>query len=131
MCIRDSFSTYFAFRLDHSGGGENGGADNHIGADGIVFVVQTLTNNVGGDGGGIGYAGITNSIGIEFDTWFNDGDPYIDPYWTNAENVVSGDGNHVGIDFNGFLTNAATIKYGVITNECSAKTCLLYTSRCV
>jgi len=117
-----SFSTYFAFRLDHSGGGENGGADNHIGADGIVFVVQTLTNNVGGDGGGIGYAGITNSIGIEFDTWFNDGDPYIDPYWTNAENVVSGDGNHVGIDFNGFLTNAATIKYGVITNECSAKT---------
>ena len=38
-------------------------------ADGIMFVVQTVGNNVGGSGGNIGYFGITNSVGIEYDTY--------------------------------------------------------------
>ena len=64
-----------------------------FGADGLVFVVQTNSNSVGGAGGGIGYQGIANSLGIEFDTWDNGmglGDP---------------NGNHVAIDINGDLSS--------------------------
>ena len=66
-----SFSTFFSFRLGKSGGISNSVADNHTGADGIAFIVQTLTNNVGANGGGMGYYGVTNSVGVEFDTWCN------------------------------------------------------------
>ncbi|NYC32247.1 hypothetical protein B0H42_004878 [Clostridium saccharobutylicum] len=41
------------------------------GADGIVFVINNNTNGLGTEGAGIGYQGITNSIGIEFDTYDN------------------------------------------------------------
>src|SRR4030095_1052781 len=64
----NSFSTYFQFRItDPQGIVDEDGS----GADGLVFVVQTQNNNVGGAGGGIGYAGITPSVGIEFDTYNN------------------------------------------------------------
>lgn len=42
-----------------------------FGADGIAFVIQALSNNEGSLGGGIGYAGISPSLAIEFDTWWN------------------------------------------------------------
>lgn len=64
-----SFSTAFTFRFTAAGGLCD--AFPQCGADGLVFVVQTVANNVGGSGGGIGYAGIPNSVGIEFDTWRN------------------------------------------------------------
>ncbi|MBC8002439.1 MAG: hypothetical protein H7X97_07610 [Opitutaceae bacterium] len=81
----NSFSTRFQFRISGSGGiGDGDGA----GADGLVFVVQTVGNNVGGSGGGIGYQGINSSVGIEFDT-YNNGP------WDDFNN------NHVGIDLNG------------------------------
>ena len=42
------------------------------GADGIVFVLQRNSNtSLGSSGGGIGYEGLTPSLGIEFDTWQN------------------------------------------------------------
>lgn len=83
-----SFSTYFQFRITGSAGAQGG-------ADGLVFVIQTQSNSVGGLGGGLGYAGITPSLGIEFDTYDNgSGAPYFDP-----------NGNHVGIDRNGAFTN--------------------------
>lgn len=86
-----SFSTYFSFKLSNPGGIiDNDG----IGADGLVFVVQTLANNVGGAGGGLGYSGIQKSVGVEFDTW-NNGMGLGDP-----------DGNHVAVDFNGDLSPA-------------------------
>ena len=88
-----SFSTYFQFRITDSGGiGDADGA----GADGLVFVVQTVANTAGGAGGGIGYSGIANSVGIEFDTYDNGagaGDP---------------NGNHVGIDLGGSVFSAQT-----------------------
>ncbi|MDX1812968.1 MAG: hypothetical protein R3240_13520, partial [Gammaproteobacteria bacterium] len=61
-----SFSSAFQFRMSQPGGicDVDG-----CGADGLVFVVQTVANNVGGAGGGIGYQGIGNSVGIEFDTY--------------------------------------------------------------
>jgi hypothetical protein len=80
-----SFSTAFSFRFTSQ---KNGGAD------GIVFVVQTVASNVGGLGGGIGYQGINNSVGVEFDNWFNSGS---DP-----------DKNHVGIDLNGSVNSVVT-----------------------
>jgi hypothetical protein len=83
-----SFSTYFQFQITDSGGITD---EDGSGADGIVFVVQTQNNNAGGAGGGIGYQGITPSVGIEFDT-YNNG---------NAGGSGDPNGNHVGIDLNG------------------------------
>lgn len=80
-----SFSTFFQFRFTNPGGACDGQG---CGADGLVFVVQTVGNNVGGAGGGIGYAGINNSVGIEFDTWNNGA----------GDNNSS---NHIGVDVNG------------------------------
>ena len=74
-----SFSTKFRFNFNNPGNG---------GADGLVFVVQTVSNTAGGSGGGIGYYGLPNSVGVEFDNWNNGaGDGH--------------NGNHVGIDING------------------------------
>jgi len=85
-----SFSTYFKFKFTNPDLGFCDGLG--CGADGLVFVVQTVGNNVGGAGGGIGYAGINNSVGIEFDTWNNGG----------GDNNSS---NHVGIDVNGSVSS--------------------------
>ncbi len=80
-----SFSTYFQFQiLDRHGLGG--------GADGLVFVVQTLANNVGSAGGGIGYEGIAPSVGVEFDTY---------------NNSIDGDGNHIGINLDGNMRSVA------------------------
>jgi hypothetical protein len=81
LAANASFSTYFQFRFTGAGVSDGFG----LGADGLVFVVQTVSNNVGTGGGGIGYQGIANSIGIEFDTWNN-----------GAGDANSS--NHVGID---------------------------------
>ena len=83
-----SFSTAFSFRTSDQ---RNGGAD------GLVFTVQNVANNVGAAGGAMGYGGLSQSIGVEFDDWYNPpgdftptGDPLKEP-----------DGNHAGIDVNG------------------------------
>ena len=81
-----SFSTAFQFRITERGG--LGG-----GADGLTFTLQTTSNAVGGIGGGLGYAGIPNSLAVEFDT-FNNGEP--------------GGSNHVGIDLNGSLASVVS-----------------------
>ena len=80
-----SFSTAFSFQISEpSGISDNDGQ----GADGIVFILQTVANNVGSIGSGIGYEGINNSLGIEFDTY-------------NNASRDQNDGNHIGINFNG------------------------------
>jgi len=87
-----SFSSAFKFRMTNPHGYDGYG----YGADGIAFVVQTLANNVGGGGGGLGYDGILNSVGIEFDTW-------------NNGTIDGGSSNHVGIDLNGSVNSVARI----------------------
>ncbi|MNO20980.1 Cellulosome-anchoring protein precursor [compost metagenome] len=57
-----SFSTYFSFKME-------GGSQ----ADGIVFVLQTVSNEAGASGGGLGYSGVTKSFGVEYDTYYNNG----------------------------------------------------------
>ena len=89
-----SFSTFFRFRISTPLGiSDNDGQ----GADGIVFVVQTVSNTAGGGGGGIGYTGIVDSLGVEFDTW-NNGTGLNDP-----------NGNHVGINLDGSFNGGTQV----------------------
>jgi gliding motility-associated-like protein len=60
------------------------------GADGIYFVLQPVGTGLGDAGGGMGYLGITPSLGVEFDTYQN-GD-YGDPAY-----------DHIAIQYNGVL----------------------------
>jgi len=89
-----SFSTFFSFRFTNAGGSCDGLTT--CGADGLVFVVQTVSNNVGGIGGGIGYQGIANSVGIEFDTWNNGG-------------IDDNSSNHIGIDVGGSVDSLGAV----------------------
>lgn len=82
-----SFSTKFAFRFTNQGGGLFD-CNTTNGADGLVFVVQSVSSSIGGLGAGIGYAGIPRSVGVEFDSWCN-----------SANNDPNS--SHVGIDLNG------------------------------
>ena len=73
------FSTAFSFRISSAVGvGDTDGP----GADGLVFVVQTQSNQFGGTGVGLGYSGLDKSLGVEFDTFLN--------------TSLDSDGNHVG-----------------------------------
>jgi len=45
--------------------------DSDGGADGVVFALQGSCTSAGGNGNSMGYAGINNSIGVEFDTYDN------------------------------------------------------------
>lgn len=61
----DGFSTFFEFYLSSQSGG---------GADGLIFIVAKNSNSLGEAGGGMGYTGITESIGVEFDNYQNEGE---------------------------------------------------------
>lgn len=75
-----SFATRFVFR-------QTGAAD---GADGLTFVVQGVSSDALGTGGGsLGYGGIGSSLAVEFDSYAGGGDP-------NA--------NHIGVLTNGSVT---------------------------
>ena len=68
-----SFSTAFSFRISNPAGLDDTDGQ---GADGIVFVLQTLSPEFrGAPGGYLGYAGtdpiLSSSVAIEFDTFFN------------------------------------------------------------
>lgn len=90
LAANASFSTRFSFQLT-----DGEGIGTPPGADGFVFVVQTVANTAGGGGAGIGYAGIGDSLGIEFDTFDNGGPSEID-------------GNHVGVNLDGNVESVAS-----------------------
>lgn len=96
----ETFNASFSFQYSDS-------FPKHGSADGIVFVIKNPDSaTAGGDGGGLGYGlittgngtytGIPNSVGIEFDNWYNSevGDP---------------SGNHIGININGSVVSVATL----------------------
>lgn len=87
------FSTRFTFNIGSNGDTIYG----PIGADGIAFVIQTQSNNVGGAGGALGYGGISPSVEVEFDTYSNG----TDPGWNG--NLTAN--NHIAIMQNGDYTN--------------------------
>lgn len=82
-----TFSTHFRFRLSDPDGSIFD-CNTETGADGLVFVIQSVSSGVGGGGQGMGYEGIPKSVGVEFDTWCN-----------GVNNDPSS--NHVGIDVAG------------------------------
>lgn len=65
----------FEFKFD-----VNLGCKDSDGADGMVFMLQPISTNIGSQGGGIGYENVRPSIAIEIDTWQNqeNNDPAFD-----------------------------------------------------
>jgi len=123
-----TFSTYFQFQITGAGGYTDGTNSFQAGADGLVFVIQSVSANIGGAGGGIGYLGINNSVGVEFDTWLNpeQGDPStnhvgIDTYGSVVSGVAANvptrfdDGNiwHAWVDYNGTSLEVRVNQTGV------------------
>jgi gliding motility-associated-like protein len=62
---------------------------NEGGADGIAFVLQPLSVNAGGAGGGLGYEGINPSVAVEMDTYQNNTDPGFDHMAIQTNGVVT------------------------------------------
>ncbi len=57
------------------------GTTDDNGADGIAFVLQPISTSIGGNGSGLGFGGISPSVGVTLDTYQNsipDGDPFYD-----------------------------------------------------
>lgn len=77
----------FDFRFD-----VNLGCIDANGADGMVFVLQPISTNIGSTGGGIGFEGITPSVGVMIDTWQNNEDN--DPGYDHISINLNGDINH-------------------------------------
>lgn len=93
----------------------NFGTNSSGGADGIGFVIQYLGSNLGSAGEGIGFGGISPSLGIEFDTYEN---PY-DPSYDHIALIKNGNSQHVTSPSNTLKgpniplkTNGATVKDG-------------------
>jgi gliding motility-associated-like protein len=61
--LSNSFDYYFDVNL---------GCKDVTGADGIAFVLQTQGTNLGSTGQGVGFKGISPSLGVIIDTWQND-----------------------------------------------------------
>jgi hypothetical protein len=79
----------------------NLGRQDGNGADGIAFVLQPLSVNAGGIGGGIGYFGIHPSMAVEFDTWQN----------TDRHDLVQ---DHLAFMHNGDVTHNTAENVGPI-----------------
>lgn len=62
------------------------------GADGIVFGFQPVSTSIGMAGGGIGFENIVPSLGIEIDTWQNNG--FSDPSYDHLAIIQNGNLNH-------------------------------------
>lgn len=82
-----SLASSFDFRFDVFLGCKD--AD---GADGLVFVLQPISTNVGTLGAGIGFEGVRPSIGIALDTWQNS--DLNDPVYDHISIQKNGDNNH-------------------------------------
>ena len=63
--VSPGFSTYYVMNVYRVGSSP---------ADGYVFVIAANSNSLGQSGGGLGYSGILNSVGIEFDFHDNGGE---------------------------------------------------------
>jgi hypothetical protein len=83
-----SFSTFFAFRFSDPGNSPGFSR----GADGITFAIQTDSSSAGGVGNGIGYGGISPSLGVKFDTFHN-------PELSDPSD------NYIGLALNGDVDN--------------------------
>ncbi len=90
------------------------------GADGMVFILQPISTSVGSSGGGMGFQGVSPSVGIVMDTYQNTGDN--DPTY-----------DHISINLNGNINhNAATNLAGpiqIISGNDNAEDCSFHVLR--
>jgi hypothetical protein len=92
--VANGFETRFQFQMTAVGGVPD--CEGKDGADGIAFVLQGGDGfSLGESGGGLGYAGVPNSLAVEFDTYCND--EFADP-----------NGNHISVQTMGALPNSAS-----------------------
>jgi gliding motility-associated-like protein len=79
--LRQPFDFHFNINL---------GCKDADGADGIAFVLQPISTSIGSFGQGLGYAGISPSMGIEIDTWINadEHDPLYDHIAISRNGIV-------------------------------------------
>ncbi len=70
------------------------------GADGIVFVLQPISTSVGTIGGGLGFAGVSPSVGITIDTWQNFETDSNDPPYDHIAIQLNGNINHLDLSSN-------------------------------
>jgi len=102
-----SFSSEFSFKIDHPEDLTEAYLNSNKGGSGLVFVMQSNSNQAGGaDAQTIGYGGIENSIGIEFDTWATFGTPENPQAWGpydyySHEDYIALSDNHLGLNLNG------------------------------
>jgi gliding motility-associated-like protein len=68
------------------------GCEDSIGADGIVFALQTSLSSIGTNGEGMGFGGISPSIGVTIDTYPNGDDD--DPSYDHIAIQANGDPRH-------------------------------------
>jgi gliding motility-associated-like protein len=74
----------------------NMGCKDADGADGIGFILQTRGTNLGAQGGGLGFDGISPSLGVLIDTWMNDNNQ--DPNYDHISIHQNGNLNHGSSD---------------------------------
>lgn len=103
QAVSGGFVSSFEFRISELGGRTD--SDGNIGADGFAFVIQNESCNIlpSGPGQDMGYAGIPNSLAVEFDT-FNNG-----VWWNNGDPT----GNHVSVQTRGTLPNSDDHAYSL------------------
>lgn len=79
--LRESFDFKFNVYL---------GCKDSEGADGIAFVLQPISTSIGALGGGLGYDGVTPSVGVLIDTWHNseDNDPSYDHIAIHRNGII-------------------------------------------
>ncbi|TBR18218.1 MAG: hypothetical protein EPO57_07900, partial [Chitinophagaceae bacterium] len=80
------------------------GCADATGADGIVFILQPLSTSLGISGGGMGFGGVSPSIGIALDTWQNT--DYNDPVFDHVSIQSNGNSVH-GADLAGPVQTSA------------------------
>ena len=87
------------------------------GGDGIVFVITADEELNGLSGGAIGYKGVTNSLGIELDSFYNtgNGQGYYDPAYDEQYKDYRKD--HVAVVLNGQNTTTAKLLWSPISKS--------------
>ena len=89
--LRESFEFNFSIYL---------GSKDNDGADGIVFVLQPINTQLGSQGGGLGFANISPSVGVTVDTYQNiaTGENNNDPVFDHIAIQRNGDLSHTSIN---------------------------------
>lgn len=97
--VKKGFTTEFSFRI--SDGENRFSEEEYSGADGIAFVIQNNSDiAIGRKGGSIGFAGIPNSLAVEFDTYYNNDDD------SQYEDFNDPNENHIAVFCNGTEPNS-------------------------